>query len=281
MIATIERHLSLYFKQKASIFFSLLGALIAFFLYIIFLQKNLVLSWEKSFTDPKPYLDFWIMGGVLAVTAITTSWAALSRIVSDKEQSVWDDLLLTDVSPLSLTIGYFLSGTLISLIMQGLVFVIMFTYFSWQDHLEWQVNFLPELAFIALLASLQASLFATIILQFVHSSEVESRLSTIIGTASGFLVGVYMPIGVLPDFAQTLVKLTPATYIASLYRQVMMKELLVDLGMANADFKIFMGIGLKWDKLTTISQDYHIVFMTIIGMLFFLVFLIVIRREKA
>ncbi|MGI1779715.1 LytTR family transcriptional regulator DNA-binding domain-containing protein [Streptococcus uberis] len=138
MIATIERHLSLYFKQKASIFFSLLGALIAFFLYIIFLQKNLVLSWEKSFTDPKPYLDFWIMGGVLAVTAITTSWAALSRIVSDKEQSVWDDLLLTDVSPLSLTIGYFLSGTLISLIMQGLVFVIMFTYFSWQDQLEWQ-----------------------------------------------------------------------------------------------------------------------------------------------
>lgn len=239
------------------------------------------MSWEKSFTDPKPYLDFWIMGGVLAVTAITTSWAALSRIVSDKEQSVWDDLLLTDVSPLSLTIGYFLSGTLISLIMQGLVFVIMFTYFSWQDQLEWQVNFLPELAFIALLASLQASLFATIILQFVHSSEVESRLSTIIGTASGFLVGVYMPIGVLPDFAQTLVKLTPATYIASLYRQVMMKELLVDLGMANADFKTFMGIGLKWDKLTTISQDYHIVFMTIIGMLFFLVFLIVIRREKA
>ncbi|WP_230082202.1 ABC transporter permease [Streptococcus uberis] len=239
------------------------------------------MSWEKSFTDPKPYLDFWIMGGVLAVTAITTSWAALSRIVSDKEQSVWDDLLLTDVSPLSLTIGYFLSGTLISLIMQGLVFVIMFTYFSWQDQLEWQVNFLPELAFIALLASLQASLFATIILQFVHSSEVESRLSTIIGTASGFLVGVYMPIGVLPDFAQTLVKLTPATYIASLYRQVMMKELLVDLGMAKADFKAFMGIGLKWDKLTTISQDYHIVFITIIGMLFFLVFLIVIRREKA
>lgn len=41
MIATIERHLSLYFKQKASIFFSLLGALIAFFLYIIFFTKKI------------------------------------------------------------------------------------------------------------------------------------------------------------------------------------------------------------------------------------------------
>ncbi|MCK1169211.1 hypothetical protein MXZ18_06225 [Streptococcus uberis] len=48
MIATIERHLSLYFKQKASIFFSLLGALIAFFLYIIFLQKKSSLVMGKK-----------------------------------------------------------------------------------------------------------------------------------------------------------------------------------------------------------------------------------------
>ena len=46
------------------------------------------------------------------------------------------------------------------------------------------------------------------------------------GTASGFLVGTYVPLGVLPDFAQLLMKCTPATYIASLYRQVLMKETL-------------------------------------------------------
>ena len=46
------------------------------------------------------------------------------------------------------------------------------------------------------------------------------------GTASGFLVGTYVPLGVLPDFAQLLMKCTPATYIAALYRQVLMKETL-------------------------------------------------------
>ncbi|XCY70861.1 hypothetical protein ABG808_04920 [Streptococcus iniae] len=81
--------------------------MIAFVLYIIFLQHNLVLSREKSLSNPEKTLDLWVMGGVLAVTGITTSWSALSRIVEDKEKSVWDDLLLTDVSPLKLHLGYF------------------------------------------------------------------------------------------------------------------------------------------------------------------------------
>lgn len=88
MTAVIERHLKLYFSNKSGIFFSLLGALIAFVLYIIFLQYNLVLSWEKSLSNPEKTLDLWVMGGVLAVTGITTSWSALSRIVEDKEKSV-------------------------------------------------------------------------------------------------------------------------------------------------------------------------------------------------
>ena len=40
------------------------------------------------------------------------------------------------------------------------------------------------------------------------------------------MVGTYVPLGVLPDFAQLLMKCTPATYIAALYRQVLMKEAL-------------------------------------------------------
>lgn len=41
MWAMTKRNLKLYFSNKASVFFSLLGALIAFILYVIFLQKNM------------------------------------------------------------------------------------------------------------------------------------------------------------------------------------------------------------------------------------------------
>ena len=40
MWAMTKRNLKLYFSNKASVFFSLLGALIAFILYVIFLQKK-------------------------------------------------------------------------------------------------------------------------------------------------------------------------------------------------------------------------------------------------
>ncbi len=280
MTAVIERHLKLYFSNKSGIFFSLLGALIAFVLYIIFLQHNLVLSWEKSLSNPEKTLDLWVMGGVLAVTGITTSWSALSRIVEDKEKSVWDDLLLTDVSPLKLHLGYFLSASIISLIMQVVVFLVMQTYFAWQDQLSISPELFPQLLLIAFLSSLQASLFATLVLQFVKTMAIESRLGTIIGTASGFLVGVYMPVGVLPDLGKIVVKGTPGAYIASLYRQVLLKDSIKLLEWSKTDFREFMGIGMKLDKLTSLHDDYRIVMITIFGMLLLLATLIVIRKTK-
>ena len=39
MWAMTKRNLQLYFSNKASVFFSLLGALIAFILYVIFAEK--------------------------------------------------------------------------------------------------------------------------------------------------------------------------------------------------------------------------------------------------
>ncbi|MGT2958406.1 multidrug ABC transporter permease [Streptococcus bovimastitidis] len=279
MIATIERHLKLYFNQKAGVFFSLLGALIAFILYLVFLQHNLEISWKESLPHPTKYLDLWVMGGVLAVTAITTSWAALSRIVTDKEESIWDDFLLTDVSPVSLNLGYFLSGTIISFIMQLVVLSIMALYFQIQDQVIFDTSLLPQLALVAFLGALQSSLFATIVLQFIGTKEVESRVSTIIGTASGFLVGVYMPIGVLPDAAQTLVKLTPGAYIASLYRQILLKSSLADLGKGQAYFKEFMGIGIKLKTLSNLNQDYQLVLLTI-GILLVIMVLVVFFKSR-
>ncbi len=51
MVAMTKRNLKLYFSNKMSVFFSMLGALIAFGLYIIFLQKKYAgfLVWNPTF----------------------------------------------------------------------------------------------------------------------------------------------------------------------------------------------------------------------------------------
>lgn len=45
MLALCRRNLLLYFKNKAGLFFSLLGAMISLVLYVIFLKKSMLDSW--------------------------------------------------------------------------------------------------------------------------------------------------------------------------------------------------------------------------------------------
>ncbi len=47
MIALIKRNLKIYFANKIGVLMSCLGALISFFIYIVFLQQNLISSWQS------------------------------------------------------------------------------------------------------------------------------------------------------------------------------------------------------------------------------------------
>jgi len=49
MLALLKRNFLLYFRNRSGVFFSLLGALISFVLYIIFLQKNLTDAWAQLY----------------------------------------------------------------------------------------------------------------------------------------------------------------------------------------------------------------------------------------
>ena len=91
MLALLKRDFLLYFRNRSGVFFSLLGALISFLLYIIFLQKNLMDAWSQL-PDNKSLLNNWLMGGTLAVTGITTSFTALTQMVQDRENQVDQDL---------------------------------------------------------------------------------------------------------------------------------------------------------------------------------------------
>ncbi|RKV88593.1 MAG: ABC transporter permease, partial [Streptococcus sp.] len=184
----------------------LLGALISFLLYIIFLQKNLTDAWSQL-PDNTNLLNNWLMGGTLAVTGITTSFTALTQMVQDRENQVDQDLFLTDLGIWGLQMSYLISSIAISFVMQVFMFAVMGLYFKESP----VISHLPEIALIMLLSSLLSSLINILLIYRFQSVDSLGKLATIVGTASGFLVGTYVPIGVLPDFAQIIMKCTPAT----------------------------------------------------------------------
>ena len=258
MLALLKRNFILYFRNRSGVFFSLLGVLISFLLYIIFLQKNLTDAWSQL-PNNTSLLNNWLMGGALTVTGITTSFPAFSQMVQDRENQVDQDLILTDLGIWGLQMSYLISSIAISFVMQLFMFVVMSLYFQESPVL----SHLAEVALIMLLSSVLSSLINAILIHRFQSVDSLGKLATIVGTASGFLVGTYVPLGVLPNFAQLLMKCTPATYIASLYRQVFMKEQLADTFVGNSDllaeFQEKMGIELKWQELLTKEKTYLIV----------------------
>lgn len=277
MTALIRRHLALYFNNKASVFFSLMGAWIAFALYILFLQKNMQDAWS-GLAHPEKFLDKWVMGGVLAVTSITTTWSGAARLVRDKESQKFADFLLTDISPLKLNLSYLISTSIIGAAMQLFMYAIMSLYFSWQDDLRFEASSFPKILGVILLSAVMAAVLNVIILQFIHSLEVAERLAVIIGTASGFLVGVYMPVGGLPTVAQHLIKLTPEAYVASAFREILIGNG-IPQWQSSQNIKEYLGISLKVNgHLLTLSQDLLLVSAVFLVGLMLLALLQLVKR---
>ena len=280
MLALLKRNFILYFRNRSGVFFSLLGALISFLLYIIFLQKNLTDAWPQL-PDNTNLLNNWLMSGTLAVTGITTSFTALTQMVQDRENQMDQDLFLTDLGIWGLQVSYLISSIAISFVMQVFMFAVMGLYFKESP----VISHLPEIALIMLLSSLLSNLINILLIYRFQSVDSLGKLATIVGTASGFLVGTYVPIGVLPDFAQIIMKCTPATYIASLYRQILMKEQLETAFTRNSrllkEFQEKMGLQINWQELLTKEETYFIVvIISLVAILLWLLFVKVFSRRK-
>ena len=212
-------------------------------------------------------LDTWLISGTLAITGITTTLTALSQMVKDKEQHVLEDLSLTDAGPMSIRFGYLLSATLIGIIMQLIMLVLMGLYFNVTDKISFQISQVVPTLGIMVLSAILATLVNAILVNRLKSVDSFGRLTTIIGTASGFLVGTYIPIGSLPTFAQTIMKVTPGSYIASLYRQVLMNDTIKDTFQQESAVRYFnrlMGVQIKWSSLLSLVGTYSLVVALIV-----------------
>lgn len=280
MFALTKRNLKLYFRDHSGMFFSLLSSLIVLGLYILFLKNGMVKNWQHV-PNTKKLLDPWLMGGMLSVTATTTTLMGTAQLVKDKEHHRFNDFSITPLNSFSIQLGYFLSAVLIGFIMQIAVLIVTWVYFTSVDDIAISLRILPNLFSLMLLNSFCAASLNLLIVVFLKKVTTLGTVSTIIGTATGFFAGVYIPIGSLPHAAQTLIKLYPGAYSASLYRRILMHDQLTASfrhlpSEQVVSFKKILGIGFQWNSLTTSSQE----LMVIITVMFLALLLVGVKVTK-
>lgn len=280
LLSLIKCNFKLYFGDRKRILFSLMGSLIAVVLYLLFLKTNIQREWNNIDSGIQ-LLDYWLMGGTIAITAITTTGDALHQRIYDIESKRMNDLMMTNASKSIIDMSYIISAAIIGLMMQIIVYIILTGLFMLLDQIHFDLSIFGQLIGAMIIGSVVWTLFNMIILMFVKKESVLPSLNAIISSSAGFFAGVYMPLGFLSGGASKLLKFTPALYDASMLRNILMKSQLEESfhdvnGQVLEDFKATMG--LKINGLAN-SMGSMLVCGLFIGM-FFVVFVLLTGLSK-
>lgn len=218
------RNLKLFFRDRASVFFSLLSVIIIIALYALFLGDIQVQNLQDASGQVIPGAEWlvnaWIFAGILAVSTVTVSLGAYGTMVDDVHGGQIKDFFVSPIRRTQLVAGYMVSSALISLIMNLVAFAISEAYIVFSGG-----ELLSPLQMLETLGILCLSIFSfsslvCFITSYVKSPRAFGTLSTIVGTMIGFLTGIYVPVGVLPEAVVSVMKFIPFTYSALWLRQI-------------------------------------------------------------
>lgn len=283
MLNFTKRNLLVFFKDKASVFFSLLSVFIIIGMYALFLGD----VWSSGMSDipgARNIMDRWIVAGLIAVTSVTTTMGAFGTMVEDKFRKIIKDIHSSPMPRVSIAGGYILSAFLIGVIMCVVALVLCQLYLLSGGGTLFTGEQLLKIFGLILLSTFSNTALVLFFVSFFQSNNAFSIASTIVGTIIGFLTGIYIPIGQLPEGVQTVIKFFPPSHSALMLRQVIMEDA-IKTGFAGApasavnEFKEMLGVSFKFGD-TTVTPIISITVLVVAGILFLGLALLNLFRKK-
>ncbi len=283
MISFVSRNLKVFFRDKTAVFFSLLAVLIVLGLYIFFLGD----VWVDSFPNikgVKNLMNCWIIAELIGVTSVTANMGAFGTMIEDKSKNKIKDFYVLPIKKSKIVGGYIISSFIVGSMMSVVTLIISQIYlvYSGVDVLNFKE--LIEVFLVILITSLSNSAMILFIVSLFNSEKAFSTASTIVGTLIGFITGIYLPISMLPDSVQIIVKLFPTSHGISILRQIFMKKQM-DISFADIptnyidEFKESMGVVYYInDKLVSNTTSIFILIASTI--IFFSLAVLVLYRKK-
>ncbi len=220
MKSLIVRNLKVFFRDRASVFFSLLSVLIIFALYVLFLGDVWSAELPKV-PGARALTDSWIMAGILAVASVTTVMGAFGTMVEDQANKIVKDFGASPITRGKVAGGYVLSSFLIGVLMTLIAFALSEVYVASRGGVLLAPAAAAQVLGLILLSTLSNTAMVSFLISFFKSMNAFGTASSILGTMIGFLTGIYLPIGMLPAPVQFFVKIFPVSHAALLIRRVM------------------------------------------------------------
>ncbi len=278
-----KRNLLVFFRDKTSVFFSLLSVFIIIGMYMLFLGDMWVSGFE-GLTGVRSLMASWIMAGLLSVTAVTTTMGAFGTMVDDQVKKITKDIHSSPMKRSGIAGGYILSSFIVGVVMSLITLALAQIYIIASGGALMSFPTFLKVAGLIVLSTFTGTSMVLFIVSFFRSTTAFGTASTIIGTVIGFLTGIYIPIGQLPEVIQWVVRIFPVSHSASLFRQVMMAEPIsktfagAPAAVVNG-FKETMGISFKIGD-TAVTPLVSILILAGTGLLFFGLAMLNLSRKK-
>lgn len=253
VLAIVGRNLRIFFRDRLNVFFSLLGAVILFGLYTLFLGNLQTTDLADSLpgastADVQAFVDSWMFAGIVLITTVTTGLGGLAVLVDDDQSGRFRDFLVAPLRRGQLVLGYLLSAVIVAVILSLLVLAISVAYLGLVRGTWLSLPAIGRSVFIVLLSCIAFTSISALIVSFVRTNGAFSGLATIVGTVLGFIAAAYIPIGAFPDAVASVVAILPFAQAGMLLRREFTGETLpaitADAPGAEETLRAFYGIDL-------------------------------------
>ena len=223
MGALVKRNIKIYYRDKVNVFLSLLSVLIIIGLFVFVLGDMMLTGWMSDLYQKEVLMYSWLAAGVVAVAAITIATGAFDAVVGDRVKKINKGFYVSPVKRREIVSGYILGGFVVVVIMTLVIFILWSLYIGWIGGAPLSpVEYLQVLG-VVLLSSFSGSAIVFFLASLMKGHSAYNTIATILGTLMGFLMGIYFPIGALPEAVQTVVRVFPPAHGGMLLRQIIMR----------------------------------------------------------
>lgn len=233
-----DRNLKLYFRDRATVFFSLLSMIITIALMVFFLG-NMNIDVITDLLGQFPNRDYvedeknarlliysWTSAGIISMNAVTVTLAVYSTMIKDRMSGKLNSIYTAPVSRTIITVSYIATAWIAATIVCVFTLAVTEMYGIIQGLEVYSIAQHIHILGIICMNSFVYATFMYLLALIAKSEGAWSGIGTLVGTLVGFLGAIYIPIGSLSDSIQSLLKCTPIIYSTALFRKIMLESIL-------------------------------------------------------
>ncbi len=256
MISLLNRHIKLYFRDKWTVFFSLLAVFIVLMLFTFFLSTMIENQLPEIIrgTNEGTYLVYsWVFSGLLMVSSVTVPLGFLGTMVSDRDLKKASDFYVSPLKRSSILASYLLASVLVTMLINAINLVIGLLLIYVNASTLLPVSAIIQTLLVMLMMSVMFSSIIFYIVLYLKTQNSHGTLPSLIGTLIGFLGGLYVPPAALSATINTILTVLPPLQMTSLIRQVYMDDALTSVFVTSEaanDFRSNFGVDISLFDMT-------------------------------